>query len=270
MLTHYDNLPISSSFLPKRWRISMLGLFDFARGADAIADNTALTVLERRLTLAALRENLIQRDVAALPVWALVHARDVHTGRISSEFAMQLLDAFIADTFHTRYETIDALQKYCTHSTASLGRGFLAIAGEESASTEASDALCIALQLLNHWRDIGHDARTLGRIYLPQTWLREYNADEKDLTQNALLTPAWRAVLARLSDVIREKLTLAEQLPPSVRSTRLRFQLRIMLSLAHQWHESLKRGDVLAARISPTRAMFKRAVRTSIWQSLGL
>lgn len=264
MFDRYDALPITSRLIPHPWRQSMLGLFDIARGADAIADNAALGLHERRLKLASLREGLLQHQLSTLPVWAWVHAHDIKQGTVSAEYAMHLLDAFLADTFTTRYRTFEELERYCSLSTASLGRGFLAIAGETGADGEASDALCIALQLLNHWRDLGEDARTLGRIYMPQEWILAAGAKEEDLLHIPSLTPAWAGVLERLDVAITEKLTQSERLAASIRHPRLRFHVRWLWHSAHAWHKALRGQDVLTHRISPTKRMALHAA----WKAL--
>lgn len=254
MFDHYDSLPIVSRILPRRWRRSMLGLFDLARGADAIADNASLSLHARRLKIAELRESILQLDMRALPVWALVHAHDIRRG-LSPEYAMHLLDAFHGDTFKPRYETLAELERYATLSTASLGRGFLAIAREDNADLEASDALCIALQLLNHWRDLAEDARLLDRVYMPQEWLRHYGAGEEALKESVRLDAAWLQVLGRLDTHIAALLARADTLPASIRSRRMRFHVRWLLDMAHRWHHALQGNDVLLRRVSPTRRM---------------
>lgn len=264
MPDHYDALPVTSRLLPRRFRQSMLGLFDVARGADAIADDPSLSLHERRLKLASLREGLVQHHLNTLPVWAWVHAHDIKKGTVSAEYAMHLLDAFLADTFTTRYRTIGELERYCHLSTASLGRGFLAIAGETAADTEASDALCEALQLLNHWRDLGEDARRLGRIYMPQEWLTSAGAKEEDLLHSLHLTPAWARVLAQLDTVITHKLERAASLAPTITHRRLRFHVRWLWYSAKAWHNALRGQDVIATRISPTRRMALQAA----WKAL--
>lgn len=238
----------------------MLGLFDIARGADAIADDATQSLHQRRLKIAALREALLHNTLRDLPVWALVHARDISRGKISAEYAMHLLDAFLSDTFTTRYQTIGELERYCLLSTASLGRGFLAIAGETGADTDASDALCVALQLLNHWRDLGEDARVLDRIYLPRDWITAAGAAEQDLRQDAPLPAAWMNVLADLDAHIARLLERASLLAPSLKSRRLRFHTRLLWNIANEWHRSLQGKDVLRQRISPTRQTTRRAL----------
>jgi phytoene/squalene synthetase len=48
------------------------------------------------------------------------------------------------------------------------------------ANTTASDAVCAALQVLEHCQDVGEDARA-GRIYLPQAELRSIGVAPDDL-----------------------------------------------------------------------------------------
>jgi hydroxysqualene synthase len=264
----YDALPIVTRLLPRRMSRSMLGLFDIARGADAIVDDPTLTLLERRLQIAQLREGLLQCDVTQLPMWALVHARDISRERVSPEFAMQLLDGFLSDTFTMRYDSYDQLTRYCRLSCAPLGRGFLAIAGEDSADLEASDALCTALQLLNHWRDVASDVRSLGRIYLPQEWLQEAGAKEEDFISATQLPPAWAEVLRRLESEIIVLLEQAKPLAMSIRRAALRFQVRWLLHAAYQWQQALSGSDVIAQRISPTRNMARASAVTAFKEFL--
>jgi phytoene/squalene synthetase len=257
-MNSYDRLPIVARFLPRRMSRSMLGLFDVARGADAIVDDPSLSLHERRLRIAGLREGLLHCDVTKLPIWALVHARDIARERVSPEFAMQLLDGFLSDTFTTRYDTYAQLQRYCLLSCAPLGRGFLAIAEENAADLAASDALCVALQLLNHWRDIASDARTLGRIYLPQEWWQQAGATEEELLSAQQLPETWSHCLHRLEQEIIVLLEQAAPLAASISRASLRFQLRWLCHAADHWRRALSGSDIIVEYVSPTRAMARQ------------
>ena len=57
---------------------------------------------------------------------------------------------------------------YCAYSAAPVGRFVLDVHGESESTWPASDALCTALQVINHLQDCGADYRTLDRIYVPQ------------------------------------------------------------------------------------------------------
>ena len=86
-----------------------------------------------------------------------------------AEHAAALLVAFRLDASKTRYADWDELMGYCRYSAAPVGRFLLDLFGEDRALWPRSDALCAALQVLNHVQDCGRDSRALDRLYLPQS-----------------------------------------------------------------------------------------------------
>ncbi|MCH2149339.1 MAG: squalene/phytoene synthase family protein, partial [Phycisphaerales bacterium] len=80
-----------------------------------------------------------------------------------------LLDAFRQDQTASRYERWDDLLAYCRGSANPVGRLVLAIADEPCTPSqmEASDSICTALQLANHWQDVQRDLLDRDRIYIP-------------------------------------------------------------------------------------------------------
>ena len=65
---------------------------------------------------------------------------------------------------------------YCRYSASPVGRQLLDLHGESRDTWPASDALCSALQVLNHLQDCAADYHTLDRVYLPTEILRECGA----------------------------------------------------------------------------------------------
>src|SRR3546814_20441878 len=60
----------------------------------------------------------------------------------------------------TSYATVDDLLGYCRLSADPVGRIVLALLGrDDAATTVLSDRVCTALQLLEHWQDVGEDRR---------------------------------------------------------------------------------------------------------------
>src|SRR5258707_15888345 len=57
--------------------------------------------------------------------------------------------------------------EYCRYSASPVGRQPLALHGEDRAAFAPSDALCSALQVLNHLQDCADDYRQLDRVSLP-------------------------------------------------------------------------------------------------------
>ena len=87
---------------------------------------------------------------------------------LATSHALDLLDAFRRDVTKPRYANWDELMDYCRYSAAPVGRFVLDVHGESRATWPASDALCAALQVINHLQDCGKDRRELDRVYVPQ------------------------------------------------------------------------------------------------------
>ena len=82
-----------------------------------------------------------------------------------------MLHAFRLDATKLRYRDWDDLMAYCRYSASPVGRQLLDLHRESRETWPASDALCSALQVLNHLQDCADDYRLLDRVYLPMTEL---------------------------------------------------------------------------------------------------
>lgn len=85
-----------------------------------------------------------------------------------------------------RYETFDDLWLYCYRVASTVGLMMMPILGfapgcTEEDAREAAIDLGIALQLTNICRDVGEDAVTRGRIYLPLEDLRKFGVTEQQI-----------------------------------------------------------------------------------------
>src|SRR5919107_1411517 len=85
---------------------------------------------------------------------------------LSPGHARDLLKAFRLDATKRRYRDWDDLMHYCAYSAMPVGRYVLDVHGESRATWPASDALCAALQVINHVQDCGADYRALDRVYI--------------------------------------------------------------------------------------------------------
>jgi phytoene synthase len=86
----------------------------------------------------------------------------------------------------TRFPTFDDLLHYMEGSAIPVGRGMTYILGTRNGYTiedalPGADALSIAMQLSNFWRDIGEDYHNINRIYIPQEDMARFNYSEDDL-----------------------------------------------------------------------------------------
>ncbi|MFT2520468.1 squalene/phytoene synthase family protein, partial [Escherichia coli] len=84
---------------------------------------------------------------------------------LTPQHGLDLLTAFERDCTVSRYASWDALIDYCRVSAMPVGRYVLDVHGESRDLWPANDALCAALQVINHLQDCGKDYRTIDRVY---------------------------------------------------------------------------------------------------------
>ncbi|AUY48772.1 squalene synthase HpnC [Streptomyces sp. CB01881] len=93
----------------------------------------------------------------------------------------RLIEANRVDQTTARYATYQDLLGYCTLSADPVGRLVLSIAGVSTPERiELSDAVCTALQVVEHLQDVAEDL-ACGRIYLPAEDLARFGVTEEDL-----------------------------------------------------------------------------------------
>ena len=123
--------------------------------ADDIADAPDLKAAEKLQRLDALEQALVSGD-PAIPQAARLHAVDAQHGAGLVQ-ARDLLRAFRQDAVKARYTDWAELIDYCRLSANPVGRFLLALHKEHAAAQAPADALCTALQILNHLQDCGRD-----------------------------------------------------------------------------------------------------------------
>ena len=186
---HYENFPVASLLLPKPLRAPVAAIYRFARSADDIADEGSATPAERLARLEAYETALtaIAKGRSVAPDLAPIFEPLAYEHqRICLPLAPchALLSAFMQDVQQTRYATYSDLLDYCARSANPVGQLMLFLfAADTPQNRQASDAICTALQLTNHWQDIAIDARKgeQGRIYLPQVELAEWGYKDSDI-----------------------------------------------------------------------------------------
>lgn len=243
---HDENFPVASHLIARRHRGPILAFYRFARAADDAADHPTLDPDAKFALLAALEETLLgksDRAADALPLRALLKERG-----LSPEHALDLLTAFRQDVTKSRYATWEELTDYCRYSAMPVGRFVLDVHGESRSTWGASDALCTALQIINHLQDCGKDYRSIGRIYVPQDALKRNNvADEAFAREKS--SPE---LLACLHDTARRTAVLlpkASLLPKSVSDLRLVAETSVIVSLAGKLIARLETRDPLAGGV---------------------
>ena len=247
-----ENFPVGSALIRRDLRPHVHAFYAFARNADDIADSPALASDDKLARLDRMEAVLLGHAETGAPSAARLRASLAATGTTTAH-ARALLVAFRRDATKRRTADWDELLDYCRYSAMPVGRHVLDLHGEDRATWAASDALCAALQVLNHLQDGADDLAALDRCYLPQEMLAQHGAAVDDL-RGAAETPALRAVFDALLERTEALIADAAALPGGVRDRRLRLETAVITGLARRLARRLRREDPVAGRVKLRRA----------------
>ncbi len=270
----YENFPVGSWLLAAALRPHVGKFYAFARAIDDIADNPDLAAAEKVRRLDGFERALLGES-GEDQAYATAHAMReslAETG-IKSDHCVDLIAAFKQDATKSRYRDWDDLMGYCLLSAAPVGRYLLDLHGEPKDGYGPSDALCLALQVINHLQDCQDDYVSMDRVYLPEDWMAEAGIDVKDLAGELAkdrASPGLRRVLDRCLDATGTLLAEAVALPGGLKSRRLAMESAAILEIAFELTRLLRRRDPLGPeRVQLTKAEYfwccaKGAVRAWI------
>ena len=246
-----ENFPVASRLVAPAHRAPILAFYRFARAADDIADHASAAPADKLTRLEGMRATILGRSDADPSALAL---RETMAERgLDRTHALDLLQAFTRDVTILRYASWEALLDYCRYSAMPVGRFVLDVHGEDRALWPASDALCAALQVINHLQDCAKDYRAIDRVYLPQDLLAAAGASTEDLA-GARSTAGLRAVIAECA--IRSEALLARSagFAGAICSRRLGLEVAVIQRLAVSLAGRLRRRDPLAERVHHGKA----------------
>ena len=257
-----ENFPVGSALIRPALRPHVHAFYAFARNADDIADSPALAPEDKIARLDRMESVLLGREYDGAPSAARLRASLADTG-VTPVHAQELLAAFRQDATKRRYASWEELLDYCRYSAMPVGRHVLDLHGEDRAAWAPSDALCAALQVLNHLQDCSKDLNALDRSYLPRDMLDDAGASVADAIGTAE-TPGLRAVFGRLLDACDALNATAEDLPRRTRDRRLRLEVAVIVGLSKRLARRLRQGDPVATRVK----LQKRDVAGSMMAAL--
>lgn len=226
-----ENFPVAPFFLPRAWRTDLMAVYGFARlvddigdgdlapgGADARLLGVAPEEADDRLVLLDAFEADLRRVFDGTPHHPLLRRLQptVRRRSLTPEPFLGLIAANRQDQLVKRYETYDDLLAYCELSANPVGRLVLAVTGTATPERiRRSDAVCTALQIVEHLQDVAED---LGRdrIYLPAQDMKRFHVQEPDLAAPTAGASV-RALIAYEAE--RARVLLNEGTPSWVAST---------------------------------------------------
>jgi hydroxysqualene synthase len=259
-----ENFPVGSFLIRRDLRKHVHAFYRFARNSDDIADNPVLSADDKIRRLDRMEAVLDGAPGDDSPAATGLRASLLETG-VTFQHARDILHAFRLDATKLRYEDWADLLEYCRYSAAPVGRQLLDLHGETPDTWPPGDALCNALQVLNHLQDCAEDHRNLDRVYLPRQDLEACGATIAEL-QAPQMSRALRCVIDRLLDGTDKLIAQARQLPSRVKSAGLRRECAVIVNLAERLSRHLRHGDPLARRVKLKPVDFATALLIGLWQ----
>jgi squalene synthase HpnC len=245
--THRDeNFPVASFLIAPKHRAPVLAFYNFVRAADDVADNASTPPEEKLVLLEQMRASLVGEDNSVPQGVALRVVLEERN--LSPVHALDLLEAFRRDCTKLRYQGWDDLIDYCRYSAMPVGRFVLDVHGEDTGLWPANDALCAALQVINHLQDCAKDYRELNRVYIPEPMLAKAGIGAQALGEDKA-NPALAGVICGLA---RDNATLLEKSRPfarGIKDGRLALEVDLIQTLADDLNSLLMNRDPLSETV---------------------
>jgi len=257
-----ENFPVASWLIKSRHRPAILAFYEFVRTADDIADHPALAAAEKLARLDRLEASLLgagDDEPEGVRLRAVLESR-----ALSPRHAQDLLEAFRQDVTKLRYADWDELIGYCMLSAMPVGRFVLDVHGEDRNTWPESDALCAALQIINHLQDCAADYKSLDRVYIPLDALAAHGLTVEDLGGQKASSPLRDCLhaLAMRTETIFDR---SRGFSASVRDTRLSVEISVIQALALRLLGILQVRDPLSEPVHLSKAaVFAITAGTSV------
>jgi squalene synthase HpnC len=241
-----ENFPVASWLIKPALRVPVLAFYRFARAADDVADHATAAAAEKLTQLARMEAGLRGEKGASAEADTLCAVLREH--RVTDQHALDLLEAFRRDVTKQRYADWADLMDYCRYSAAPVGRFVLDLHGESRATWPANDALCTALQVINHLQDCAKDYRNLDRVYIPLDAFAEHGVGVEALAQTRA-SAALRATIAGLARRTSDLLVRSRVFAGQIADRRLALEVGVIQALAESLVARLIGRDPLSQRV---------------------
>jgi squalene synthase HpnC len=241
-----ENFPVASFLIAPKNRAPVMAFYKFVRAADDVSDNAQAAPEEKLRLLELMRQSLVgENDV--VPEGVALRRIMAERG-LSPAHALDLLEAFRRDCTKLRYRVWDDLIDYCRFSAMPVGRFVLDVHGENKSLWPANDALCAALQVINHLQDCAKDYRELDRVYIPEPLLAQAGIGVEALGQDKA-NPALAGVISSLARKNAKLLEVSRPFAGGIRDGRLSLEVDLIQTLADDLNTMLIDRDPLSQSV---------------------
>ena len=249
-----ENFSVASLVLGRATRDHLRAVYGFARLVDQLGDDVDGDRLGHLDWLEAEVDRIYEGATPEHPLMQRL-APTVRARGLPREPFVRLIDANRRDQRQHAYATFDDLVDYCDLSANPVGELVLHVFGVATPERIAqSDAVCTALQLLEHWQDV-HEDHANGRIYLPAEDLQRF-----DVAPGAFEGDAYARLM--LFEIARAR-TLLDQGAPLVGSLRGRARIAVAgyVGGGRAGLDALEAGSRKATKRARARASLQTLVR---------
>jgi len=241
-----ENFPVASFLIAPRHRPPVLAFYKFVRAADDVADSPTAAPDAKLALLEQMRASLMGES-NAVPEGVRLRAVLAEHG-LSPVHALDLLEAFRRDCTKLRYQDWDDLIDYCRYSAMPVGRFVLEVHGERQSLWPANDALCAALQVINHLQDCAKDYRELNRVYIPEPLLTAAGIGAEALGEDKA-NPALAGVISALARKNAGLLEISRPFAGGIKDGRLALEVDLIQTLADDLNTMLMNRDPLSQTV---------------------
>lgn len=190
------NYSFASRYLPKEKQAYVEALYALMRVGDDRVDVSNTGFLSRQAAIDDWEKSYWQAFTMGDSSHPVLRAYldTANKFSIPAELMVPYFRAMREDLSVKRYSTFMDLYHYMEGSALPVGRAMTYILGVKPGysieqAIQYADALSVAMQLSNFWRDIGEDWQR-GRVYLPLEDIQKFGYSEVDLS-NRLINNHW-------------------------------------------------------------------------------
>ena len=195
---HAKSFRLAATFLPKENIDDIAVLYHFCRLVDDAVDE-APTVDEAHQNLSEIDYLLKSEQSSELDTFKSV----VHKHTIPLHAIRALMKGCEEDLHPVRIDNLNELSRYCYQVAGSVGEMMSPLLNVTSPeATQFAIDLGLGMQITNICRDVLEDAER-GRVYLPATWLGEYELTPESIIQQ-------NVGAAEIAPIINRMLATAE------------------------------------------------------------
>lgn len=239
-----SNLAFALLCLPKQRRRDMVLLYAFCRVIDDIADNVGISEQQRHSKLDHWHE-IIKTNKPKDPENKLQQGilEVIQRNQLNPLYLTELIEGCRSDIPNNqRFQSWEDLQTYTYRVASCVGLSSIKIFGCTHPNSERyAETLGHALQLTNILRDVGHDLRHGGRVYIPLEDMSRFDYSPEDL-QKELWDERFVAMMQHHAERAELLFQEAKSLLPQADAKALR-AAESMRKIYHSILQKMKQDD---------------------------